>query len=75
MSEHGQALFNQYLLELLASAETRTDLFEVNLVELAQRAVAADMRQGEIERRLGELRVAFAQRRRPGAAPGKDEPD
>lgn len=62
MSARGQELFNEYLLELLADAEKRADAIDAHIGELTARALAADIRMGEVEDEVGELRSAFAQR-------------
>jgi len=75
MSEEGQRLFNEYILELLASSEMRDDQFEASLAKLRDSAVAANIRQSELERHLGDLRMAFARRQTNPQGPPDGNPE
>jgi hypothetical protein len=59
MSESGRALFEQYLLHLLADAEERNLDLESKVRDLAAFAEKANIKLSEIEEEVGQLREAL----------------
>lgn len=62
MSERGRKLFNDYIVGLLADAESESSRLDADVEGLKRAADAAEIRTSEIEEEVGALRKALAQR-------------
>ena len=73
MTEAGRKFFDEYVLELLADTEKKSEVADVYITEIVAHAAANDIRLSDIEEEVGQLHDALTnhilsgQKRSPAA--------